>query len=158
MKSGTLTMMCGRRLSVLPRCDDVLAVVWTCLPVATLSLVFFFWASYTLSSAGKQSREESKTSRSSRVAGPLFAPMQGPCGQRWKINFTHKKPQSFLAVVSPPVDRNLRSRQECTRAWSWSSEPIRARRQVCSARPHSCSCSQLFFFCVFQESLLLCVV
>ena len=45
------------------------------------------------------------------------------------------------------MDRNLRSRQECARAWSrLSSKQISMRRQVCSACPHSCTCLQLFSF------------
>lgn len=42
MKSGILMMMmmmmCCRKLSLLPHSDDVLGIVSTCLPVATLSL------------------------------------------------------------------------------------------------------------------------
>lgn len=77
MKSGILMMMCCCRLSLLPHCDDVIGVVWTCLPVATLSLCLVC----TLS--GTDCRTRRRIQMSSRAAGPC--PMQGPCGQRWKI-------------------------------------------------------------------------
>lgn len=123
-----------------------LGIVWTCLPVATL---FPLFGLHTLTGADYRTLALRRIKTSSRVTGPC--PMQSLCGQRWKIiPHTKKKPQRFsffFFAFVPPVDRNLRSRQECARAWSWlSSKQISMRRQVCSACPHSCSCLQLFSF------------
>lgn len=85
-------------------------------------------------------------------------PHAGPVWTEVENNSTYKDHRGF-AVVSPPVDRNLRSRQECVRAWSWlSSEQISVCRQVCSACPHSCSCLQLFLFLLGTTFTMWCVV
>lgn len=78
---------------------------------------------------------------------PHAEPAEGS-GGKW----FHKKHQRlFFFAVVPPVDRNLRSRQECMRAWSWlSSTQISVLQQVCSDRPHSCSCLQLFVLSAFN--------
>lgn len=84
-------------------------------------------------------------------------PMRSLCGQRWKNNSTYKNHRGFAVV--PPVDRNLRRRQECVRAWSWlSSKQISMRRQVCSACLHSCSCLQLFSLFSGAAFSMWCVV
>lgn len=49
MKSGILMMMCCCRLSPLPHGDDMLSIVWTCLPVAMLSLCLACTLSLSLS-------------------------------------------------------------------------------------------------------------
>lgn len=77
MKSGTLTMMCCRRLSVLPRCDDALGVVWTCLPVATLSLAFFRPRTLFLELANGAGRIPKH-----HAAAELQAPPLPPCRAR----------------------------------------------------------------------------
>lgn len=134
MKSGIWMMMCYCTLSPLLHGDDMLVIVSTCLLHSLSVLAQSLW-----------NRLQNSTPRgiktSSRVAGPC--PMQSLCGQWWKNNSTYENHRGFAVV--PPVDRNLRRRQECVRAWSWlSSKQILMRRQVCSACPHSCSCLQLF--------------
>lgn len=137
MKSGIMKMMCCRRPSPLPHSDDVLGIVSACLPVATLSLCLA--CTLSLERITRLCSEKNQNIKQSYSP----CPMQSLCGQRWKI-ILHTKTTEVCAVV-PPVDRNLRSRQECVRAWLWlSSKQISLRRQVCSAFPHSCSCLQLF--------------
>lgn len=64
-----------------------------------------------------------------------------PWRQNGNTHILHKPPRWFALV--PPIDRNLRSRQECARAWLWlSSKQISI--QVCSARPHSYSLTTIY--------------
>lgn len=85
LNSRIVMMMCCCRLSPLPHGDDVLGIVWTCLPVAILSLCFGL-QKLSLSFSGADYRNSARGRRiktSSRVTGPC--PMQSLCGQRWKI-------------------------------------------------------------------------
>lgn len=134
MKSGILMMMCCRRLSPLPHTDDVLGVVLTCLPVATLSLCLA--CALSLEWITELCSEENQNIKQSCEA---CAPCRACVGSGGKPFHIHKTNRGFAVV--PPVDRNLRSRN-ALRAWSWlSSKQISVRsRQVCSACPHSCSC------------------
>lgn len=71
-------------------------------------------------------------------------PVQGPARAALESN--------SLAVVPPAVDGNPRRRQECARAWSRPrSAQTSARRQVCSARPHSCC-----FLFLFGAAVTMC--
>lgn len=143
-------MMCCCRLSPLPHSGDVLGAVWTCLPVATLSLCLACTLSLERITELRSERNPNikQSYRPVPHAEPVWAAVES--------NSTSKDRRGFAVV--PPVDRNLRSRQECARAWSWlSSKQISMRRQVCSACPHSCSCLQLFSL-LFQEPLLPCDV
>lgn len=133
-------MMCCCRLSPLPHSSDVLGIVSTCLPVATLSL----FGLHTLSGMDYRTPTQWRIQTSSRAAGPSL--IQRPCGQLWKI-IPRTKTAEVLPLSPPPVDRNLRSRQECARALPrLISEQISIRRQVWSAYPHSCSCLRLYYY------------
>lgn len=144
-------MMCWWRLSSLPHSDDVLGIVSTCLPVATLSLHL----ACTLSLERIIELCSRRIKTSSRVTG--LCPMRSLSGQWWKNNSTYKNHRGFAVV--PPVDRNLRSRQECVRAWSWlSSKQISMRRQVCLVCLHSCACLQLFSLLSGATFTMWCVV
>lgn len=133
-------MMCCFRLSPLPHSSDVLGIVSTCLPVATLSL----FGLHTLSGMDYRTPTQWRIQTSSRAAGPSL--IQRLCGQLWKI-IPRTKTAEVLPLSPPPVDRNLRSRQECARALPRvMSEQISIRRQVWSAYPHSCSCLRSYYY------------
>lgn len=72
-------MMCCCRLSPLPHSSDVLGIVSTCLPVATLSL----FGLHTLSGMDYRTPTQWRIQTSSRAAGPSL--IQRLCGQLWKI-------------------------------------------------------------------------
>ncbi len=100
MKCGILMMMmCCCRLSPLPHSGDVLGAVWTCLPVAALSLCLAL-RSLSLSLALSlwsrlQNSARRRIQTSSRVTGPC--PMWSLCGQRWKV-IPHPKTAEFLLL------------------------------------------------------------
>lgn len=145
MKSGVL-MMCCSRLSSLPHGDDV---PWYCLDMsASCYTVPSVWPAHSHWSRLQNSRSE-KNQNIQQSYRPV--PHAESVWAAVENNSTYKKKTTevflFFFAFVPPVDRNLRSRQECARAWSWlSSKQISMRRQVCSACPHSCSCLQLFSF------------
>lgn len=68
LNSRIVMMMCCCRLSPLPHGDDVLGIVWTCLPVAILSLCFglqklslsFSGADYRNSARGEESKHQAE--------------------------------------------------------------------------------------------------
>lgn len=126
--------------------DGILCIVPTCLPVATPSLccgLHSLSGTYYRTLLGVESKHQAEVQ--------TRAPCRASWGQRWKM-IPQKAPEVvFFFAVVPPVDRNLRSRQECMRAWSWlSSTQISVLQQVCSDRPHSCSCLQLFVLSAFN--------
>lgn len=140
MKSGILMMMmCCCRPSPPPCTDDVLAVASTCLPVATL--VSALGPAHSPWN-GLQNSENNQNIKPSLLAR---ASCRAYREQLWKNNSTYKKKErkqernAEVLPSSPPADGNLRSRQECARAWLWLiAKQISKRRQVCSACPHSC--------------------
>lgn len=145
--------------------DDVLlqaisaATLWwrdrRCLNMSASCYTVSVLGLHTLWNGLQNSEKDPNVKQSS---GPL--PHAGPMWAAVENNSMYKNHRGF-AVVSPPMDRNLRSRQECARAWSWlSSEQISMRRQVCSACPHSCSCLLANCFCYLLRATftMWCVV
>lgn len=142
LNSRIVMMMCCCRLSPLPHGDDVLGIVWTCLPVAILSLCFglqklslslFFWSRLQKFCSGEKNQNIKQSYRPVPHAEPMWAAVEN--------NSTSRKPPRFL-LLSLLWTEIWEAGKECTRAWSWlSSKQISMRRQVCS---HSCSCLQLF--------------
>ena len=129
-------MMCGCRLSPLPHSGDVLGIVSTCL---TCQLLHCLRALGLLCSPWNRLRSSGKNQNIKPSCRPPCPHAENCVGSGGKI-IPHTKTHRGFSAVVPPVDRNLRSRQECARAWSWlSSKQISMRRQVCSACPHSCA-------------------
>lgn len=91
MKPRILWMMRRWPRPPLPPGDDVLlAVAWTCLPVATLSAA----VSFSLPGAGSGAREESKHRTAETQAS--CPPCRGPSWAEVENNSKYQKPQKIF--------------------------------------------------------------
>lgn len=116
---------------------------WNCLDMSASCYSVSVWPAHSLWNGLQNSNSEKnpnikQSCRPEPHAETMWAALEN--------NSTYKNRRGS-AVVPPPVDRNLRSRQECARALPrLISEQISIRRQVWSAYPHSCSCLRLYYY------------